>query len=378
MNQNTFILPQINLNKSSNWYIRSEEEFNKSRDPTYTGPINESNWLIPGILLVGGYPSSINKNNRESKTEKIQQDLINANIDTFVSLNVEYGRRNNHPAYANTIGAIYNKLSKPIFNKTKNFIHFSIEDMQTRNNIGEIIDLCIELYKKIYNGKHIYLHCSGGHGRTGTIAAILLCMLYKITPDDAFEYIQFAHDQRIANKFSDILYNRNIREDDINNGTYIKNLFQNGQVPTPQTSIQRDQVRNIVNKIFSENIIRKLNKNIQNILMESKVATFPTKNLGNNIFTNETLKKINQINTRLEIHLNRNIRKFIHNKNPYKNRIKVSKSDNLNTLITKLKTLCIINVLSEENKLTAKEYINTLQHIKSLNATIPYALSGNL
>ena len=34
----------------------------------------------------------------------------------------------------------------------------------------------------------------------GTIATILLCMLYHISVDDVFEYIQYSHDQR------DIIY----------------------------------------------------------------------------------------------------------------------------------------------------------------------------
>jgi protein-tyrosine phosphatase len=33
----------------------------------------------------------------------------------------------------------------------------------------------------------MYIHCAKKHGRTGTIAAILLCMLYHISVDDDFD-----------------------------------------------------------------------------------------------------------------------------------------------------------------------------------------------
>ena len=58
--------------------------------------------------------------------------------------------------------------------------------------------------------------------------------------------------------------------------------------------------------------------------------------------------------------------KFLYNKNPYKEKIKIGKYDTIDTLITKLKTFLLLEV-SEQNKSKAKEYIQNLVHIKSLN-----------
>lgn len=247
----------LDLELSKDWYLRSVE-FRENINPTYTGPTSESNWLIPGRLLVGGYPGSYYNNPLETK--KIQEALINSGIDTFVCLNQEYGKKN-HIAYANSLNFInlFKEISEKNFNKEKNFIIFPIVNMQTTNN-KKVIDLCKILYKKIKKGEKIYIHCSGGHGRTGTISAILLCMLYKITPDDAFEYMQYCHDQR-SSRYTKIFYNREILDNETNNGIEIKYLFVKGQVPTPQTSSQRKQVRDIVRTI-SENNIRDLNKNL--------------------------------------------------------------------------------------------------------------------
>jgi hypothetical protein len=60
------------------------------------------------------------------------------------------------------------------------------------------------------------------------------------------------------------------------------------------------------------------------------------------------------------------IRKFLYNKNPYKQKIKIGRYDTIDTLITKLKTFLLLEV-SEQNKSKAKEYIQNLVHIKSLN-----------
>ena len=93
-----FQLPEINLNISRDWYQRSRVEFGTDLNPYYQGPLEDSNWLIPGILLVGGYPASIH--GFEWSTNLYQKQLLNAGITTFVCLNNEYGTKENHPAYA--------------------------------------------------------------------------------------------------------------------------------------------------------------------------------------------------------------------------------------------------------------------------------------
>jgi hypothetical protein len=78
------------------------------------------------------------------------------------------------------------------------------------------------------------------------------------------------------------------------------------------------------------------------------------------------VERINVINKRMHAYLLDTIRKFLYNKNPYKEKIKIGKYDTIDTLITKLKTFLLLEV-SEQNKSKAKEYIQNLVHIKSLN-----------
>lgn len=233
------------LKLSRGWYDRSIEEFRKDLNPQFQGPwpLTESNWLIRGILLVGAYPAPASFN--PSAADSYLEQLLSVGIDTFVCLNDEYGKNPEHYAYAENEGesTLFGSRGLPAlsdgkFVRDSDFINMPVKDM----NIGDptkIIDLCKDLVKRICDGKHVYIHCTGGHGRTGTIASILLCLLYGITADESLEYVQYAHDQRQA-PYGNQMYSHAIVERDL------MSKFTVGQVPTPQTSPQRDQVKSIV------------------------------------------------------------------------------------------------------------------------------------
>ena len=51
----------------------------------------------------------------------------------------------------------------------------------------------------IYSLKHkelIYIHCKGGHGRSGVVVAILLSYIFKLAPEKALEYTTKYHCKR--------------------------------------------------------------------------------------------------------------------------------------------------------------------------------------
>ena len=70
----------------------------------------------------------------------------------------------------------------------------------------------------------VYIHCWGGHGRTGILIAILLAMLYKIDVEKALELTEAYHSKRIIRKSH-----------------------------SPQTPSQFEQVRNVVKTLRKEN-----------------------------------------------------------------------------------------------------------------------------
>jgi len=50
--------------------------------------------------------------------------------------------------------------------------------------------LALELISRLKNGARIYLHCWGGHGRTGTLVSIILSILYDLTAQEAMTRCQ--------------------------------------------------------------------------------------------------------------------------------------------------------------------------------------------
>jgi hypothetical protein len=217
-----FKLPELDLSKSKNWIRDSYEKFGRNRDPAYIGFNNESNILIPeNRLVVGGYPKHL----------RDYEEMQKMGINTIVCLNEETGFMRGDK--------ICNDWVKcPTDNITT--IYVPIKDMGiTEDNI--IMNLCVDLRDKILNGDKIFVHCAGGHGRTGTVVCVLLHLLYpELTLEEIYDYVQFSHDQRTGS-YGNAYFTYKL------NDPQLAMCFRVGQVPTPQTSQQRNQVERLVN-----------------------------------------------------------------------------------------------------------------------------------
>lgn len=222
------MLPTINLAPSKYWIKHSHIQitgdgrviggkFGKNLNIAFRGPTHDSNILIPGRLTVGGYPTSTN-----------MVQLIKASgVTHFVCLNTlqEYGNiAEDFLPYAADF-------------ESGAFIHFPIVDMSASAADDALKSLCERLRDMILAGDHLFVHCAGGHGRTGTVVAILLKMLYQdLTTHEIFDYIQYSHDQRAYYNYGTKKFTGKITDPDLSA------QFAIGQVPTPQTSQQREQV----------------------------------------------------------------------------------------------------------------------------------------
>jgi hypothetical protein len=79
----------------------------------------------------------------------------------------------------------------------------------------QVLALAVDIARRVQDGEVIYMHCWGGHGRTGTLVCVVLSLLYGLSAEEALFRCQFVHDLRRVPI----------------------------QVGSPQTQTQRDQVR---------------------------------------------------------------------------------------------------------------------------------------
>ena len=60
------------------------------------------------------------------------------------------------------------------------FAHCPIVDCGITDD-DRVLELCRQLVADISRGEVIYLHCWGGHGRTGTVVSIMLHLMYGVS-----------------------------------------------------------------------------------------------------------------------------------------------------------------------------------------------------
>lgn len=227
------IPPLVNLQESIGW-ITNEKFISRSGHNLHqlNGPTYESNWILPkglnvatatafGSLCVGSYPDS---------NKGYLNKILDADLNTFVCLNDEYGIQDKRGDY-------YEPYAKRI--PVGNFIHKKIRDMGVGSD-ADLEEIAVEVVIRLKRGENVYLHCAGGHGRTGGYTAIILHKLYpELSSSEIFEYIQFAHDQRDGHTCGTNVWTKQMLMDPW------AHHFRPGQVPSPQTLDQRNQVRSL-------------------------------------------------------------------------------------------------------------------------------------
>jgi hypothetical protein len=72
-------------------------------------------------------------------------------------------------------------------------------------------------------------------------------MLYKLSVQKIYDYLQYSHDQRIGNYFGLCFWTMAFDKLEPQ-----KHCFAIGQVPTPQASCQRRQVERIIKDIINK------------------------------------------------------------------------------------------------------------------------------
>jgi protein-tyrosine phosphatase len=171
-------------------------------------PFEKSWWIDRKGVIGGRYPGTTDP----AESARDLARLLDVGVRVVINLQVQHERNNRGETFANYEDALKRLAAER--NVAVEVKRFPIPDMNvpTPSRMREILAAIDDALRA---GHRVYVHCWGGHGRTGTVAG---CWLKRCGAacDDAFAAIKAArrHDTHLA-----------------------------GQA-APQTAEQRDFVRN--------------------------------------------------------------------------------------------------------------------------------------
>lgn len=78
------------------------------------------------------------------------------------------------------------------------YINYPIHDKKVPKCWGSFASFIRKISNIITNldGEQLYIHCRGGHGRSGVVVASLLCYIHGYSPDESLHLTGFYHNQR--------------------------------------------------------------------------------------------------------------------------------------------------------------------------------------
>lgn len=146
-----------------------------------SNPTPNANYLLDERIMFGWYPSP----NNDGILSNDIHALLNTRRTAFVNL-VSMEERSVLFDYTSTV---MKQTNKPIF------IYYEIPDQGLPNDLNSYKELIQHLYTLIDEGERIYIHCRGGHGRSGIVAACLLIHM-GYSNEEALTLVSNAHKTR--------------------------------------------------------------------------------------------------------------------------------------------------------------------------------------
>ncbi len=184
-----------------------------------TGPC-ETNWVVRGQLLVGGHPGLLS----QAALARNLECILGEDVNLFVCLQEElsddgsHGSRINSTQAAgadlmrqrNAYGLRYMTACRPYMNDAKHiaargrkdpsslqFMHFPVSEANGAVAVDSDVTRCVQrVIAAMSAGDRVYMHCSDGNGRTGTVAALVLGVVYGLASSEALALAQAYRESR--------------------------------------------------------------------------------------------------------------------------------------------------------------------------------------
>ena len=189
-------------------YLKFNENFGKPSEAIYPasvaaamqGPTGTSNWLIKGRIMVGSAPGTHVLDKADPcKFQKYSKKnalcelgvLRDEGITSFLSLQQSSEALKFRPMYQTLLSKAWSEGLVPSFTRQP-----VVDGSIMRDE--ELLQLVNTFYEKYMQNEVLYIHCYGGHGRAGTVAACLLAKVYShMTAEEALGRVQAYHDTRL-------------------------------------------------------------------------------------------------------------------------------------------------------------------------------------
>ncbi len=117
-------------------------------------PLPNTYWVIPGRLLAGEHPYGQDEADARRRLER----LLAVGIDYFIDL-TERGEVREYRA---------------LLPKRSQYLRSEIPDMRTPQDLTQMQTLQARIRNALLLGRHIYIHCRAGIGRTGLVVGCYL------------------------------------------------------------------------------------------------------------------------------------------------------------------------------------------------------------
>eukprot|EP01117_Protostelium_nocturnum_P014209 TRINITY_DN5387_c0_g1_i1.p1 TRINITY_DN5387_c0_g1~~TRINITY_DN5387_c0_g1_i1.p1 ORF type:complete len:195 (-),score=50.31 TRINITY_DN5387_c0_g1_i1:187-771(-) len=169
----------------------NREEIPKEYFDEHLGVTDTSNWLIPQRVLMSAYPGDLDEKIAENK----MLSLLQCGISTFLCLQTS-GELERFAPYKETAIKLNQDHSLQL---DLQFLSLEIPDGNvTQDEL--VISMVEELIVRYERKEKILIHCWGGHGRTGTVAAILYGKITGVNAEEALKHVAKCHKCRKIRK----------------------------------------------------------------------------------------------------------------------------------------------------------------------------------